>query len=230
MSDYNNPNDSGSARINRDTFQYLNPRSLKREGGYWKYAGNKLNIYAAVDFAYTLGKRSDYTAIVVIGIDCDGNIYVLDIDRFKTDRIAEYFKHIKELHSKWQFNKIRCEVTAAQEIIVNDIKDYVRKDGLVLAVDKYRPTRHEGSKEERIAAALEHRYENHTVWHTEGGWTPVLEEELILARPPHDDLKDALASAVSIAVKPSGRRNRNPLQNPMLGGLQTHSKFGGVSF
>ncbi|AFE86218.1 DNA packaging enzyme (terminase) [Salinivibrio phage CW02] len=228
---YNDPNDPGSNRISRDTFQYYNPRFLLNEGGVWKYNGKRLNIYAAVDFAFSLSKKADYTAIVVIGVDCDGNVYVLDIDRFKTDRVAEYFKHVRSLHSKWGFKKLRAEVTAAQEIIVNDIKDYVRKEGLSLSVDKYRPNRHEGSKEERIAATLEHRYEDYLMWHHEGGWTEVLEEELIMARPAHDDIKDALASAVSIAIKPKQRRNREV--DDMLGSslkIKTHSRFGGVAY
>lgn len=228
---YNNPNDPGSARINRDKFQYYNQRFLKLEGGVWKYNGKRLNVYAAIDFAFSLSKKADYTAIVVIGIDHDGNIYVLDIDRFKTDKMAEYFRHIAELHSKWQFKKIRAEVTVAQEIIVNDIKDYVRKEGLSLKVEKYRPNRHEGSKEERISAALEHRYDNQMMWHFEGGWTPVLEEELVLARPAHDDIKDSLASAVAIAIKPSGGRSSGIKDfMGMSSGIQTHSKFGGVRF
>ena len=227
---YNDPNDAGSARISRDKFQYYNPRFLRHEGGVWKYNGKRLNVYAAVDFAFSLSKAADYTAIVVIGIDCDNNIYVLDIDRFKTDKIIDYFRHIADLHSKWSFKKIQAEVTAAQDIIVNDIKDYVRREGLSLSVDKYRPTRHEGSKEERIAATLEHRYDNMQMWHHEGGWTPVLEEELVLARPPHDDVKDALASAISICVKPKGAGRGGVADFMSSPFMKTNSKFGGVSF
>ena len=199
---YNNPNDPSSDRISREKFQYFNPRFLRKEGAVWTYNGLKLNVYAAVDFAYSLAASADYTAIVVVGVDCDGNIYVLDIDRFKSFKTIEYFQHIVALHSKWNFKKLRAEVTAAQKTIVDAIQDFVKRDGLRLKVEEYRPNKYEGSKEERIAAVLEHRYENQDVWHQEGGWTSVLEEELILARPPHDDIKDALASAVSIAVKP----------------------------
>lgn len=200
---YNDPNDPGSDRISRENFQYYDMRRLKKEGSRWYYGDKKLNVYAAVDFAFSLSKKADYTAIVVIGIDCDRNVYVLDIDRFKSDKTLDYFKHIKALHSKWVFNKLRAEVSVAQKVIVNAIKDYVRKDGLTLSVDEYRPTRQEGTKEERIAAALEHKYDNLEMWHYEGGWTPVLEEELVLARPAHDDCKDALASAVEIATPPA---------------------------
>lgn len=200
---YNDPNDPSSERISTDKFQYYDVRKLRKEGSRWFYNGRKLNIYAAVDFAFSLSKAADFTAIVVIGIDCDSNIYVLDIDRFKSDKTIDYFKHLKALHSKWVFNKLRAEVTVAQKVIVNAIKDYVRKDGLRLSVDEFRPSRQEGTKEERIAAALEHRYDNLEMWHQEGGWTAILEEELVLARPAHDDCKDALASAVEIAVPPA---------------------------
>jgi phage terminase large subunit-like protein len=206
---YNNPNESGSNRISRDCFQYYNPRFLKREGGNWFYKERRLNIYAAVDFAYTTGKRSDYTAIVVIGVDHENQIYVLDIDRFRVERTIDIFEHVVQLHSKWGFKKLSAEVVAAQKMMVEDIKAFAKERALGLSVVEYRPSKVEGTKEERIAATLEWRYENQMVWHFEGGWTNVLEEELVLARPPHDDVKDALTSAVSIAVKPaSGGYNR----------------------
>lgn len=224
---YNDPNDPGSDRINRDKFQYYNPRMLVKEGSKWFYNGRKLNVYAAVDFAFSLSKSADFTAIVVVGVDCDGNYYVLDIDRFKTDKTIEYFKHLAALHSKWRFNKLRAEVSVAQKVIVNAIKDYVRKDGLRLSVDEFRPSKAEGTKEERIAAALEHLYDNLQVWHIEGGWTAVLEEELILARPAHDDVKDALASAVEIAVVPA-KSAASKVKDFFTSA--PNKRFGGVSF
>jgi hypothetical protein len=224
---YNNPNDPGSAKLSRDRFQYFNPRFLKKENGYWSYSGKRLNVYAAVDFAYSLSSRGDYTAIVVIGIDSDDNIFVLDIDRFKTVKTLDYFEHIRDLHAKWDFKKLQAEITAAQKTIVESIKDFVRKDGLRLKVEEFRPSRQEGSKEERISAILDHRYANLEMWHNEGGWTPVLEEELVLARPPHDDIKDALAAAVSIAVRPlaSVTDRMKDFLSPKIGG----SRFGGFA-
>lgn len=221
---YNDPNDSESHRLSEDDFQYFNPKYLQRKRGRWEYNGRKLNVYAAVDFAFSLSKAADFTAIVVVGIDWEGNYYVLDMDRFKTDRTKDYFDHIKALHAKWKFNKLRAEVTVAQKVIVNAIKDYVKEDGMILPVEEYRPTRAEGNKEERIAAALEHLYDNNKIWHCDGGWTKTLEEELIMARPPHDDLKDALASAVNIAVKP-GRPQKKELPPGLQSGKR--NRFGG---
>lgn len=226
---YNNPNDPGSDKISRDKFQYYNMRLLKKEGSGWRFNGNKLNIYASVDFAYSLKRKADYTAIVVIGIDSASNIYILDIDRFKADKVSEYFKHLRDLHIKWNFNKLGAEVSVAQKVIVNGIKDSIMRDGLRLSVEELRPTRNEGTKEERISAILEYRYDNQSVWHFEGGWTPTLEEELVLAKPPHDDIKDALASAVSIATPPA-RSSSSMVKDLFYNKGQFSNRFGGVAF
>lgn len=224
---YNNPNDPSNARISNDKFQYYDQRFIKWTGSRWVFKDKPLNVYAAIDFAFSLNKRADSSTIVVIGIDPDGNIYVLDIDRFKTDKTAEYFRRISLMHSKWYFKKLRAEVTVAQQIIVNDIKDYMKKEGLAISVDEYRPSRHEGSKQERIAATLEHRYDNLLMWHYNGGFTPMLEEELIQANPPHDDIKDSLANAVAIAVKPKPTRS---VQDFGIKNFNRGSRFGGVPF
>lgn len=222
---YNDPNDPGSNRITRDRFQYIDQKTVRFEGGRY-YVGRKpLNIYAAIDFAFTLKKKSDFTAIVVVGIDPDGYFYVLDIDRFKTDKISTMYEHITDLHVKWQFRKLRAEVTAAQSMIASDLKDRIRKEGLSLSIDEHKPNRHQGNKEERLAAVLEPRYENLSVYHIRGGFTPALEEELILARPKHDDLKDALASAIEIARPPRKERSLDQ-QNKIV----YNKRFGGVAF
>jgi hypothetical protein len=202
---YNEPNDPESMMVTADKFQYYEQKHIRRDAGKWYYRNNKLNVYAAIDFAYSLSKRADYSAIVVIGIDSGNNIYVLDIDRFKTDRMEEYFNRISMMHSKWQFKKLRTEVTAAQSLISSDIKDRIREDGMRLTVVEHRPT---GKKEERMCAALDHRYNNGSMWHYRGGFTPVLEEEVMLARPQHDDIKDSLTSCIEIAVKPASSKRR----------------------
>ena len=222
---YNDPNDPESERIGRGKFQYYDKKYLEQINGKWCFKTKELNIYASIDFAYSLRKAADFTAIVVIGIDCEGYIYVLDIDRFKTDRIPEVFKHIVDLHSKWEFKKLRAEVTIAQSMIVEDLKDRVRSEGLRLVIDPYRPPT-TMRKEERIAAALEHKYENGDIWHYKGGYTDVLEDELVLSRPPHDDLKDALASAVEITVKPRKSSQRLTGERKVV---PINSRFGGVA-
>jgi phage terminase large subunit-like protein len=222
---YNNPNAPGSNRINRNRFQYIDERNIRYSNGQWTVLNKPVNVYAAMDFAYTTTKKSDYTAIVVIGIDPEGFIYVLDMDRFKTDKIKVMFEHLAQMHEKWTFRRLRAEVTAAQSMIVGDFKDYIRQEGMSLSIDENRPSRHEGTKEERMGSILEPRYENLTMYHVKGGLTPALEEELILARPKHDDLKDTLASAIAVAKAPRGARNGVKRSNVIY-----NKRFGGISY
>ena len=222
---YNDPNDPEGNGIDRNKFQYYDKNLLDNKSGLWYNKGNRLNVFASVDFAYSTNKRSDYTAIVVVGVDHTGHIYVLDVDRFKTDKISEYYKHILEMYEKWQFRKIRCEVTAAQKAIVRELKDqYIIPNGIALSIDEHKPTRHMGSKEERMKAILEPRYDNMTIWHYRGGNCQVLEDELVLEHPPHDDVKDALASVIEIAIAPS---STSSMQRKLVN-IKSHPRFGGI--
>lgn len=224
---YNNPNDPGNAPIDRARFQYYDQRFLTNVNDRWTYNGAPLNVYAGLDFAYSLSRKADFTALVVIGIDADHNIYVLDIERFKTaGRVKDYFAAVERAYRKWGFKKIRCEVTAAQSVIVRDMKEnYIGPLGLHLVVDEYRPSRNEGTKEERINATLQPKYDNSRVWHYKGGDIQALEEELTLAKPPHDDIKDGLTAAIDIAVAPMQRRASKERSSNVI----FHSRFGGVS-
>lgn len=228
---YNDPNDISSAAISRDYFQYYDRGKLKRLDGKWYYNGARLNVFASVDFAFSTRQKADYTAIVVVGVDSLGNYFVLDIDRFKTDLVSEYFDKILFLHQKWDFRKLRAEVTAAQQVIVKDIKEnYIRPHGLALAIEDFKPTRYEGAKEERIEAALQPRYANRQMWHYEGGNCQILEEELVLQNPPHDDVKDALAACIGICVAPTAERYTQSGRYQEYMGKIVNSEFGGIGF
>lgn len=223
---YNDPHDSESSPVQRDLFQYYEPRLLTSENGRWYLGGERLNIAASIDFAFTLNQDSDSTSIVVIGTDTKNNYYVLEIDRFKTNKISDYYKHIFTLYQKWGFRKIRAEVNVAQQVIVNDLKDnYIRPNGLALVVDEYRPSRWQGSKDERIMSILEPRYANKQIWHYKTGNIQLLEEELLYTNPAHDDIKDALASAIDYVQAPSNFFMHKKVDSP----IQFHSRFGGVS-
>ena len=206
---YNDPSDPDNQPLYYDQFQYFDKNHLKLMNGNWYYRNSKLNLVAAIDFAFSTRERADWTALVVIGVDSENNIYVLDIDRFKTDRISEYFDHILAMYNKWSFRKLRAEVSVAQAAIVRSLKEnYFAPYGLAIKVDDVKPNRHEGTKQERLEAILLPRYDNNQVFHYRSGNTQLLEEELVSSNPAHDDIKDALANAIDGAVKPVQRTNK----------------------
>ena len=225
---YNDPSDPDNVPVDSSRFQYYDPKYLVRQGGRWFYKDERLNLVAAVDFAFTMNKHSDWTCIVVLGMDSNHNIYVMDIDRFQTDRVSVIYEHIVNLVNKWDFRKLRAEVTAAQSMIVSELKNtYIKPNGIALSIDEHRPSRYQGSKEERIGAIVEPRYDNMQVFHYRGGNCHLLEEELQSRNPAHDDIKDALAAAIEIAVKPSGSRAGAGFQRQQP---NWHKRFGGRSF
>lgn len=220
---YNNPNDPGEAAIDPTFFQHYDRKYLKYDNGKWWYNGKLLNVFAAVDFAFSLRTTADYTALIVVGVDADGFIYVLDIQRTKTNKVSQYFDMVLQAHMKWGFKKMRAEVTGGQAVIAEHIKDEIRREGLSLSVEDYRPTRNMGSKEERIHATLKPRYENYTIFHYRGGYCEDLEQELIMYNPPNDDIKDAFESVCGILRPPLSQMKRSRDKKVI-----THSRFGGV--
>jgi phage terminase large subunit-like protein len=228
---YNDPNDSSEADINSNSFQYYDPKYLYRSGGYWYFKNNRLNVVASLDLAYTTSKRADFTTIAIVGMDGDNNYFILELDRFKTDKISEYFKHILHLHQKWGFRQLIAEYTAAQSVIVKDLKEnYIKRYGLALSVKEHKPTRHEGTKIERINAVLQPRYENLQVYHYPGGNCSLLEEELVLRYPAHDDLKDAVAICMENVMAPTFFSS---VSNSLSDGVNqlkniTNTRFGGI--
>jgi phage terminase large subunit-like protein len=214
-------------------FQYYKREELRQANGYWYIADRRLNLCASIDFAFSRSKKADYTCLVVVGIDGDRNVYVLDIERFKTDKISDYFAAILRLHQRWGFQKLLAEVTTAQDVIVKDLKNnYIYKYNLALSVVDHNPTRHQGSKEERTDSILQHRYNDRKIWHYRGGHCQLLEEELILKFPSHDDIKDALAVAVDAVVVPTmhglGAPKNDRFANFSLKNV-VHPRFGGIN-
>jgi len=224
---YNDPNDAESAPISRELFQYYNRGLVSHSNGSVSYNTRRLNVFAAVDFAASVRGKADFSSIVVVGVDAYNNVYILDIERFKTDKIKEYFDKILSLHQRWGFRKIRAEVTGFQSVIVKEIKDnYIRQWGLALTVEEHRPNRHMGTKEERMFASLNPKYENHQMWHYKGGNCEILEEELVLQNPAHDDVKDCLASVLGIIVAPTSSLMQS---RPKAWEGRTGGRFGGIA-
>lgn len=224
---YNDPNNPEAARFSSDSFQYYDPKYVKRVDGKWTFNYAPLNIYAAIDFAFSTRAGADFTSIVVIGIDPDSNIYVLDIARFKTDRISVYFEKVRELHSKWNFRKLIAETVVAQRAIVKELKNtYIKEAGLALPIEEFSPSRAQGNKQMRMKSTLEPKYDSKLIWHYEGGLCTILEQELIEAHPEHDDIADALTAACLFAVPPA---HRQAARRTTVVEIQHHPRFGGIS-
>lgn len=223
---YNDPNDPSSHRVSRDKFQYYDKKFLAQKDGYWYFKDKRLSIYCSMDVAWTVGKRSDYTAIAVIGVDPEGFIYILELDQFKTDKYDRYYEAVIGLHHKWGFRKIRVETNSGGKFIAEELQRLIRQNGDSLAVEGKAKTSHDQAKAERHAVILETRYESQTIWHYKGGYIDAYEEQLILERPPHDDLLDAVTGAIEISKPPGKMMGSSGSSNVKY--IVPNSRFGGV--
>ena len=230
---YQNPSNREVAGFVQD-FRYYDSEKLFYRNGLWYVAGDygsqrPLNVFASIDIASTKNKNSDYTAITVVGVDSDNTRYVLDIARFKTDRISEMTEHIFTLYVKWRWKRFRVECTAAQRFVYTSLIDEQRIRNIFFPIDEYSPRVAEGKKQERINATLEPLYKNGLIVHFRGGLCEILEQELVLERPPHDDIADSLASTMEIAYAPVFRRTQEEKGKQGRSALTFHPRFGGVS-
>lgn len=221
---YNEPNDPSLYKIDRDSIQFYDSKFVEFERGNWSFKGNKLNLFAAMDIAWTTGKRSDYTAIVVIGVDCDNNIYILEVDRFKTADYNVYYDHIIAIHHKWGLKRLKIETNSGGQLVANEIRRLLRENGASLSIDAKYTAGIKGRKVERTDQVLIPRINNGGLWFYKGGLTAVLIEEITFEHPPHDDLKDALTEAIIISFPP-GRQG--DLKKSKINKMRFSNRFGG---
>lgn len=194
---------------------------MRENEGTWYFKDKALAVFAAGDLAYTDGIRSDFTAFAVIGLSDDGFIYILELDQFKTTKYERMYSAVFRLFEKWKFKKLRMETNAGANLVVEYIKDRIREDGKTLVVEGKRS---EGEKTERCAAILLPRYETKTILHPKGGFVNTYEEQVTLARPAHDDLRDAVAAAVEISKPPPKHQRHGTTQGNVIG---FNPRFGG---
>lgn len=228
---YMQANDPSSNRLSYDSFQYLNPQYLLfGPSGKWEYQGKRLSILATMDTAATdaasVNSRSaDFTAIAVMGIDEDGFYYVLDLVQFQTDKRIVYSEELVRLWKKWGFREVQVELETSGKIVAEGIKDYMRENGYSLLV-KGQPAARNMSKFERHASLTLPRYEQEIVFHTKGGWTAELEDQIVQERPAHDDLLDVVTMGISHLKQPmkTGRIGSRGVNNNVVA---INSRFGG---
>jgi predicted phage terminase large subunit-like protein len=228
---YNNPNDSSTDSLDRSVFQYYDPKFLVVDQTGVRYKGKQLKVYAAMDVAWTEasasgGSRADYTAIAVVGVDQDSFYYVLDLDRFKTSQFNVYYDAVMHLANKWNFRRIKIETNAGGKFVAQEIERLSRENGgLISVIHKANAGANVRSKEVRVLATVIPKYELKSIFHRKDGLFSVLEEEIVLDNPPHDDLLDALAMAIEDAKPPIKSINYFDEQQKVI----TDVRFGGRS-
>lgn len=178
----NNPVPEEDAVFKRSWFQYFESGDL---------AGKIFNRFLLIDPAISLSKEADYTALVVVGQDQFGYIYLLDIVRKKlspNDIINEIF----HLRDRWNLSDIAIEQVAFQKTLAYSMREDERFKKRPFHITELKPG--DRSKDQRIKG-LQPLYENGKILHNKLLANNIyLEDELVrFPRSTHDDIIDALS-------------------------------------
>lgn len=164
-----------------------------------------LDIYMSCDPARTDKKRSDYTAMLIQGVDTHGRMFKLDFvrDKLKSPDIVERFI---ELFTKWNPKSAGVETYGGDVHVYNDIKKAMKDRGLPYwKVFEYeKNVRMSG--DDRIRA-LQMPYSQGLMYIGDTArWAEFEYELLRFPYGKHDDLITCDAYMYSQQIKPKARR------------------------
>jgi len=156
-----------------------------------------LEVYQGVDLAISTRDDADYTAVVTVGKDKEGRIWVLDAVRTR-DTFHRVLELIKSQAARWQPRVIAIEQVQYQAAVVQELLRTT-----ALPVRGVRPDRDKLARALPLAA----RYEQGFVYHAPGLPREFEEELTSFPLSAHDDQVDALvyayqASAGGWGLKP----------------------------
>lgn len=179
-----NPIDSEAQLFKDDWFQY------------WSIIPNNVKYFTAVDPAISKKKDADESVVLTLCRDAHDKCYIVEISHGKWDPselIDEIFRHQEKYNSR-----VGVEAQQYQYALIHYMKREQQKRGKYINVI---PIKQTANKEVRIKG-LEPFYRNNLIFHPPGG-SDALEEQL--KRFPsgkHDDIIDALVTAVYLSTKP----------------------------
>lgn len=163
---------------------------IKSEHIHVGRAPSGLRLYQGVDLAISMKETADYTAIVTVGIEASGRVWIVDAERRRVG-FRDALDFIKSKAARWKPDQIGVEVVQYQAAAVEEL---LRSTDL--PVRKIRPDKDKLTR----AQALITRYENGLVWHND--ILPVEFTNEVLSFGPdceHDDFVDAAVYAFAMA-------------------------------
>jgi len=200
-------------------------RPFKPEMIQWyKELPKRLIFTTTVDPAATTGNESDYTAIVTVGTDADGTMYVADAirGRWEPDEIIE---KIFQQYLTYGSRTIAIEEVAFSNMLRKQLeKEMLRRHLPLNVVALKKDNSSMGIKKTLRIEGLQP--------HIKAGWMLFshahkdLETELLCFPGRHDDLLDALAYQLDI-IQPASKGNteREYIENAPAGSYLDWDKY-----
>lgn len=195
-----------SQKFRREMFRYYDQNAIRL---------NDLSIYTTVDLAVSKKANADYSVVLTMGVNGDGQWFILDCEYGRYDP-TQTMDAVFSAVQKWRPLAVGIESVAYQAALQHFLEKEMPKRNTFFRIE---PLRAEKKKELRIDA-LQPRFAVGSVWFRRGAvWLDKLEGEL-LAYPhgAHDDVIDALAYMEQIALEPVGSGSTSDWSNIPIAG------------
>lgn len=184
--------DDENAVFHKQWFHEYDPTDLR---------DRRLTKFTAIDPAISLKDRADFTAIVTIGVDVLGKIYILEVKRghYTEDQMVDELFLTNE---KYHPQNICIETVAFQKTLQHYIMKEIKRQGHSLPLNEVMPETSE-SKEKRIRL-LQPIYMRSDIYHSKSvANIEYLEDELLrFPKGKHDDIIDSLSYCVRASFPP----------------------------
>ena len=180
----NEPIDSEARIFREETFGYYETDAI---------AAKQLAAFGYIDLAISERTRADYTALVTIGVDELGTIYVLDASRRRMP-IRAQIEATFLTFDRWQHVRLGVEDVAYQRAFKQLLDEESAKTNRWIPTVAVRPDVDKVRRISTLSPLIERGDLLFRREHTE-----LIDELRYFPKAPHDDLADALHGAVQVA-------------------------------
>jgi len=136
----NDPRAGGLAVFQKQWYNHYDERSLIEFRGEYTMNANKLSVMCHTDFALSEKKSSDFSVIMITGMDEKTNLYVLDYLRWRTADPYDMLNKMFIMCQKWNTDVATMEVVAFQTVL-SRMFDYEmdRRNIIISIIELTRP-------------------------------------------------------------------------------------------
>jgi predicted phage terminase large subunit-like protein len=175
---------------------------------YYDTIPSNILTFAFIDPAIGQKDHHDYTGIVVVSVDENGNWYLRVANRYRLTP-SQIIDKMFEINKQFSCIAIGVEVVAYQEALLYMLDGEMRKRDVIIPVKGI--TRSRVSKQTRILGLVP-KFEWGRLYLSQG-MLDLEEEYATFPRGSHDDILDALASIDEIAFVPEKEKEK-PIERP----------------
>lgn len=193
----NDPIDEESAIIKKSDLHYY---GIECPCGKYHRDPDNYATFITCDPAVSQSTQADFTAIVVVRIDPEGNWFVTEAQHGRWS-VDETIERLFSAYNIYQPDGMSIEVIGLAQAMMQTIHNRERLKGTYLPLSEIK-SRGGKKKRSRIRSVLEPRFKQGAVFIKPN--MAELEDELTrFPRSAHDDLIDALTDVAEIGFRPS---------------------------